>query len=91
MNIFKRVLLAVDQGACLIITGQNDFTLSGWAYVRKVEKGKSFYNNAINKLFFWQPEHCANALVWEVNEAEKSLKKHYKLRDTARAELSKQE
>jgi hypothetical protein len=71
MDIFKRVLLAANQAACLILTGQNDLTISAWAYVKKIEDDKHFCNNAINKLFWWQPNHCKNALIWEIEEARK--------------------
>ncbi len=69
MNILMRPLLAIDQGFCLIITGQNDLTISAWAYAKKINDGVSFYNDAIDKLFFWQEEHCKNALIWEYQAA----------------------
>jgi hypothetical protein len=79
MNIFMRVLLAVDQGACLILTGQNDLSLSAWAYAKKIEDGVFIYNDVINKLFFWQKEHCKEALKWEYQEAAKLKSKLYSL------------
>jgi hypothetical protein len=88
MNIVSRVLLAIDQGACLLLTGQNDFTLSGWSYLRKVQKGKPFCNNAVNAIFFWEKNHCANALIWEVNSAEAILREYHKEREEAREECN---
>lgn len=76
MNIAIRVLLAADQSACLILTGQNDFTISAWAYLRHVEKNKPFCMNAINKMFFWQKEHCKGAFYWEMREAQKLYNKY---------------
>jgi hypothetical protein len=72
-----RLLLALDQGACLILTGQNDFTISAWAYIRHTRYDKPFFMNAINKVFFWQSNHCESALIWEVQQAKK-LYLHYK-------------
>lgn len=79
MNILMRGLLALDQGFCLIITGQNDLTISAWAYAKKVNDGVSFYNEAIDKLFFWQEEHCRNALIWEYQSASRQQRKLYEL------------
>lgn len=78
-----RALLAADQGACLLLTGQNDFTISGWAYLQKVEKGKSFYNDMINRIFFWQDEHCKNALIWEVESAKEIHARYVKIYEDA--------
>jgi hypothetical protein len=78
MNIVLRTLLALDQGACLIITGQNDFTLSGWAYLRAVNDDKTTFMRLIDKLFFWQPEHCKHAFIWEMSEARKLAAKYIK-------------
>ncbi len=76
MNIFKRLFLAVNQSICLLITGQNDFTLSGYSYVRAVRDGKPFCMEAVDRLFFWEDEHCRNAFVWEMREANKLLRKY---------------
>ncbi len=66
MNIIKRVFLALNQSTCLIITGQNDFTLSGYSYVRAVRDGKPLCMDIVDALFFWQEGHCKNAFLWEM-------------------------
>ncbi len=81
MNIFMRVTLAVNQSVCLIITGQNDLTISCWSYLRHIEHGKSWWFNFVNGLFFWQEDHCLMAFNWELNSAKKL---HYKLHDVQR-------
>lgn len=65
MKLWLRVALAIDQGLCLILLNQNDFTISGWAYVQKIEKDKKFWANFINGLFFLQKNHCLEAFLWE--------------------------
>jgi hypothetical protein len=75
MNIAMRVLLAVDQGLCLITTGQNDFTISAWAYVRTHKHGKSGWNKFIDSLFFWQDSHCEHAFLWEWESAKQMCEK----------------
>lgn len=64
-----RVLLAADQAACLIITGQNDFTLSGWAYLQRKNGGKNLWANLIDRFFYWHKNHCLNAFIYEWNES----------------------
>lgn len=75
MNIIKRVALAVNQGFCLVLTGQNDLTLSAWSYCKKVEENKPIYSKVVNKIFFWQEDHCAGATRWEYRAAQKQLKR----------------
>ncbi len=69
MNIFMRVWLAINQGVCLIVTGQNDMTISGWSYYRHYTRNKSGMYKFVNKLFFWQSDHCRDALIWEYKKA----------------------
>jgi hypothetical protein len=78
MNILMRLALSIDQGACLIITGQNDFTISGWAFIKRSE-GKPVYSKIINKLFFWQKDHCKAAFMWEIRSAKALYTKHQAL------------
>jgi hypothetical protein len=87
MNIILRVLLALDQSACFIVTEQNDFTISGWAYIRKVEDKKPWWNNFVNTLFFWQTEHCKHAFMWEWQEAAKLCERHDHLYEKTHMEL----
>ncbi len=79
MNIFMRVWLAINQGVCLIVTGQNDMTISGWSYYRHIEHGKSNMYHFVNYLFFWQEDHCKSALIWEYRKARELQAKLYPL------------
>ena len=69
MNILMRPVLAINQGICLMVTGQNDMTISGWSYVRHFTEGKSGMCKFVDWLFFWEEEHCKNALKWEYKKA----------------------
>ena len=74
MNIIKRLALAINQGFCLLITGQNDLTLSAWSQFQKTENNKLIYSKLVNKLFFWQEDHCAGAMRWEYRSAVRQIK-----------------
>ena len=84
MNIGIRFLLAVNQSTCLIITGQNDFTISAWSYVRAIRQNKTGFKKFVDWLFFWQEEHCKNALIWELQEASKLIRDYRAEYDIAR-------
>ena len=86
-SIPLRLWLALNQGTCLILTGQNDFTISGWSYVRKMEKGKPRWANFVDWLFFWQDEHCKHAFLWEWQSSRKLTVKHNELYIAAHTEL----
>ena len=71
-NIPLRFWLALNQSTCLICTGQNDLTISGWSYVRATRKEdpKPRWANFVDWLFFWQEDHCLHALRWEYQQAQ---------------------
>ncbi len=66
MNLKRRLwnlILWVDQGLNVLIgSGFCDETLSAYAH----RKG-GHLRNAINALFFWQDDHCADAYLSELN------------------------
>jgi len=66
-----RFWLALNQSTLLMVTGQNDLTISGWSYIRKVEQGKPRLAKFVDWLFFWQEDHCLHALRWEYEQAVK--------------------
>ncbi len=76
MNIFKRLWLALNQSICLIVTGQNDMTISGWSYIRHRNHNKSGMYRFVNKLFFWQENHCRDAFLWEWRAARTMCEKY---------------
>ncbi len=71
-GLLFRFWLALNQSTLLIITGQNDFTISGWSYMRKVNDGKPRWNVFVDWLFHTfakQTHHCQHAFLWEWQSA----------------------
>lgn len=64
---FLHLLISIDQVATTLIGGWPDETLSSYAH-RKYVQGKpgGFMRNVINRLFFWQKDHCLAAYLEEV-------------------------
>ncbi|HDR1692666.1 DNA helicase UvrD [Pasteurella multocida] len=65
------VVIAIDQLFNALTWGSPDETLSSRAYRGAVLAGKpkkkwKFFHAAINKLFFWQNNHCKQAYLSEV-------------------------
>ncbi|HDR1051454.1 DNA helicase UvrD [Pasteurella multocida] len=65
------IAIAIDQGFNALFFGSPDETLSSRAYRGAVLAGKpkkkwKFFHAAINKLFFWQKDHCKQAYLSEV-------------------------
>lgn len=68
MTYTLAVLIAIDQLANALLLGAPDETLSSRAH-RAWRDGKWFgvvFRPAINMLFFWQADHCAEAYQAEV-------------------------
>ncbi|HDR0612152.1 DNA helicase UvrD [Pasteurella multocida] len=65
------IAIAIDQGFNALFFGSPDETLSSRAYRGAVLAGKpkkkwKFFHAAINKLFFWQKDHCKQVYLSEV-------------------------
>ncbi|ODS43131.1 DNA helicase UvrD [Pasteurella multocida] len=65
------VAIALDQLFNALIWGGPDETLSSRAYrgamlAKSPKKKWKFFHAAINKLFFWQKDHCKQAYESEV-------------------------
>ena len=89
-SILLRFWLALNQSTCLMITGQNDLTISGWSYLRFVYEGKPRWNDFVNwlfKTFKNQDDHCLHALRWEYQQAEKQRQRLQAAYDVANAEI----
>ena len=69
-----KVLIAVDQLANAVIGGHPDETLSAAAHRRHLE-GNSGWRNFINRIFFWQEDHCKDA--YESEKSRRQLPKEY--------------
>lgn len=71
------VAIALDQLANALIGGMADETLSARAHRARV-KGHRYWGwtaNGIDRLFFWQPQHCLQAHQAELARAQ--LPKNY--------------
>lgn len=72
-----QLLIALDQLANTLLCGMADETLSARAHRARV-KGHRYWGwtaNGIDRLFFWQPQHCLQAHQAELARAQ--LPKHY--------------
>jgi hypothetical protein len=64
----EQLLISIDQVFNAIFGGMADETLSARAY-RKKSVSKKWYiaYKVINKIFFWQKDHCYEAYLSEMN------------------------
>lgn len=79
MRYFMRIAIAFDQLANALIGGWPDETLSAYAH-RMREKGQPYWGwtaGAINRLFFWQADHCKSA--WQAEVLRRQLPDVYSL------------
>lgn len=74
MSYLLRVAIGFDQLANAVRGGEPDETLSAAAH-RLHLKGRSGWRNLINRLFFWQEDHCYAAHQSEVKR--RHLPKEY--------------
>lgn len=66
----KQVLIALDQLLNALIGGMADESISARAYRNDSKTGKRRWRIArrvIDALFFWEPEHCKNAYLSEID------------------------
>lgn len=70
----KQVLIAIDQFFNALLGGMADETLSANAY-RQSKKGKTVMKRVIDTLFFFDPDHCYNSYLSEMQR--KQLPKEY--------------
>lgn len=68
MNYIEQNAIAFDQQLNALLGGMADETLSARAYRnRNVSKGWNTAYKVINKIFFWQKDHCYEAYLSEMN------------------------
>lgn len=74
----RQVAIAFDQLANTFIGGMADETLSARAHRMRMKKQRvwGWTAAALDKLFFWQEGHCADA--WESERARRQLPLSYK-------------
>lgn len=70
-NYLLNLLIGIDQLATALIGGWPDETLSSYAH-RLYVRGKpgGFMRNVINRLFWWQEDHCRAAYQHEVERGQ---------------------
>lgn len=61
-----QVLVALDQLINTLVGGYADETLSSHAYRRKLDGSAPWQAWIIDRLFFWQREHCRTAYESEL-------------------------
>ena len=62
-----QIAIAVDQFANTLIGGMADESLSARAYRRRLESKRwSIARTAIDAIFFWQPYHCRDSYLSEL-------------------------
>lgn len=76
-NYLLNLAVGVDQLANALIGGSADETLSARAHRMRAKRQRwwGWTASAIDRLFFWQRDHCLNAHLAELQRAQ--LPKHY--------------
>ena len=70
MTRIKAVLIAIDQLAAAIIIGWPDATLSAVAWVWERGGHRSWPRRWIDRLFFWDPNHCRESYKSEFSRSQ---------------------
>lgn len=65
MTYGKAVLIAVDQLANALLSGWPDETMSSRAWRWEQDGVRSWPRRLIDRLFFWEPNHCRESYVSE--------------------------
>lgn len=69
---FKQLLISIDQVMNVLnrfFTEKKyaDETISSRAYRFRRDENKPFYEKVINKIFFWEKDHCYESYMSEMN------------------------
>ena len=70
MNRIRAMLIALDQLAAAILFGWPDVTLSAWAWWWHYRGIRSWPRRWIDRLFFWDLEHCYHSYQSEVHRTQ---------------------
>ena len=65
MTYYKSVLIAVDQILNALLAGYPDETLSSRAWRWEKDGVRAWPRRLIDRLFFWESEHCRESYVSE--------------------------
>jgi hypothetical protein len=69
-----RLAAWLSQGVnCVLLAGHQDQTVSARCYVNKHRHVWAFARDAINLLFFWQPDHCQASYQRDIDFAKELL------------------
>ena len=66
---YFQVLIALDQLVNTFFGGMADETMSSRAHRLKIERGRKWASLIINRMFFWQKDHCKAAYESELERA----------------------
>ena len=66
----------LSQGLNLLLGGHHDMTLSARCYLNRNRPGWRTAYRLINRLFFWQADHCKISFQSDVRYAEQVLQRH---------------
>lgn len=73
-SYFRRTIAWLSQGAhCLLLNGNPDMTVSSRCHVEYRLKNNTrwkFAHDTINRLFFWQHDHCRESFDEDVTYAQ---------------------
>ena len=66
MTHWKKVLIAVDQLVNAMLAGWPDETMSSRAWRWEQDGVRSWPRRLIDRIFFWEPNHCRESYVSEM-------------------------
>jgi hypothetical protein len=75
MNYIYAVVIALDQLVNALIVGDPDEMISARAH-RETSRCWAIAEQVIDKVFFWQQEHCKNAYLYERKVTEEKFKSY---------------
>ena len=61
---------------CALLSGSPDMTVSARSYINRDRKGCGRAYRAINRVFFWQADHCKRSFQSDVTYAIRVLTEH---------------
>lgn len=74
MGYLTRIAAWISQGInCVLLGGHHDQTVSARCYVNRYSPRWRIAYNAINRIFFWQENHCFSSYMADVDFAKQVL------------------
>lgn len=74
-----RIAAWISQGAnCILLWGHHDLTVSARLYLNRDRKGWRRAYNFVNKIYFWQDDHCRISWLADIHWANELLEQKHK-------------